>query len=127
MNKSVFLLLMIIFFGCSSSDDSQNNSSALNPPAWIQGKWTMGEGDAQSGYEFKSNDWCITGTGLSTCWKSTLENSNGQFTADETIKDNSYTTKFNVGGATQTYTFIKMSATQIKGSSPMGSSIYTKE
>ncbi|MDX6181928.1 hypothetical protein SGQ44_18290 [Flavobacterium sp. Fl-77] len=127
MNKLFYFCILFLIFGCSSSDDSKNNSSPLNPPTWIQGKWSMGTGDAQSGFDFKSDDWCIFGVGLSTCWKSTIESSNGQYKAEEIIGKSSYVTKFSVGGINQTYTFLKISDKQIRVTSPTGTLVYDKK
>lgn len=126
MKKLLYLLISILFFGCSS-DDSKNDSSTLNPPAWIQGKWAMGEEEEETGYEFKSNDWCSYMPGVSSCWKSAIESSHGQTTVEETITDNSYITKLKVGGITITYTFTKMSATKIRASSGGVSLYYDKK
>lgn len=127
MKKLVYLITTILLFGCSSSDDSSSSSkNSINPPAWIQGKWAMGSGEEQSGYEFRSNDWCSFMTGISTCWKSAVDKSNGQATVEETITDSTYTMRLTVGGITQTYTFIKMSATKIRASASGISSYYDK-
>lgn len=124
----LYIFISVLLLSCSSSDDSSNSDkNALNPPSWIQGKWTMGTGDAQSVYEFKSNDWCSYMSGVSSCWKSAIESSNGQTTVDETITDDSYITKLTVGGVTVTYTFIKMSATKIRVSSNGVSLYYDKK
>jgi hypothetical protein len=128
MKKLLYIFISILLLGCSSSEDSSNSSkNSLNPPTWIQGKWAMGTGDAESGYEFKSNDWCSYMSGFSTCWKGAIESSNGQTTVDETITDSSYITKLTVGGVTITYTFIKMSATKIRASSSGVSLYYDKK
>ena len=129
MKKFLYIFISILLLGCSSSEDSSSGSdkNTLNPPAWIQGKWTMGTGDAQSGYEFKSNDWCSNMSGVSSCWKSAIESSNGQTTVVETITDSSYIAKLTVGGITITYTFIKMSATKIRASSNGASLYYDKK
>lgn len=128
MKKLLYLFVLTSLFSCSNSDDSSDSGkNSINPPAWIQGKWVMGSGDAQSGYEFKSNDWCSFLSGTSTCWKDAIDKSNGQTKIDETITDNSYIMKLTVGGITQTYTFLKMSATKIRASTNGISSYYDKK
>ena len=125
MKKLLYIFISLLLLSCSSSEDSSSgpDKNSLNPPAWIQGKWALGTGDAQSGHEFKSNDWCSYMSSVSICWKSAIESSNGQATVVETITDSSYITKLTVGGITITYTFIKMSATKIRVSSN-GTSLY---
>lgn len=129
MKKLLYFFTAILLISCSSSDDSPSSSkSNLNPPKWIQGKWRMGTGDAQSGYEFKSNDWCTVGYGLSTCWNSTINDSNGQLKADETVSESTYTTKLTVGGITQTHTFIKIAENKIRAVTPTSSGlVYIKK
>lgn len=128
MKKLLYLFFPFFLLNCSGSDDSSNSGkNSINPPNWIQGKWTMGLGNAQSGYEFKTNDWCSFLSSTSTCWKDAIDKSNGQTTVEETITDNSYTMKLTVGGLTQTYSFIKMSTTKIRASANGVSLYYDKK
>lgn len=128
MKKLLYLFLPLLLLNCSSSDDSSASSkNSINPPKWIQGKWTMGIEDAETGYEFRSNDWCSFLSTTSTCWKGAIDSSNGQVTIEETISDNSYIMKLTIGGITQTYTFIKISATKIRASANGVSLYYDKK
>lgn len=129
MKKLLYLFTSILLFNCSSSDDSSSNSgkNSINPPTWIQGRWVMGTGNAQSGYEFKSNDWCSFLSNTSTCWKNAIAQSNGKTTVDETITDGSYIMKLTTAGLTQTYTFIKMSSTKIRATGNGITSYYDKQ
>lgn len=129
MKKLLYFFTAILLISCSSSDDSSDSSkNNLNPPKWIQGKWMMGSGDAQTGYEFKPNDWCIVGIGLSTCWNSTINDSKGHVKFEETVSENSYKVKLIVGGVAQTNSFLKIAENKIRAVTPTSNGlVYTKK
>ncbi|MEO6175897.1 MAG: hypothetical protein ABIP27_12170 [Flavobacterium circumlabens] len=126
MKKLLYLFASILLLGCSSSDDNSTDpiKNSINPPKWIQGLWV---GNAQSSYEFKSNDWCTLFLTTPICWKDSVDKANGQTTVTETITDNSYIMKLTGNGISQTYTFEKISATRIKATSQGSSQYYDKK
>lgn len=125
MKKNIIILIFAtIILSCSSDNSNNTKSNSLNPPSWIKGKWINGTGEGASGYNFSSNDWCHFFSEISTCWRNTITSSQGQLTVQETITDNSYITKFTIGGIIQTYSFIKISNTKIHVTSPDGLDFY---
>lgn len=118
MRKTLLLLLLtVIFWGCSSDDsgDSNTGTHSFNPPSWILGKWTM-DGNLSSGetgFEFKTNDFCYITAGVTTCIQSMLD-SGLNVEVSEEKSDIHYKLNVTIQGTTYKYHFKKISDTVIQ-------------
>lgn len=119
MKKIIFLFSLFMILSCSSSNDSAS-SSDFNPPAWIQGTWLQ-EGSTPSlstGFKFYSNDFCTLIVNAEQCQKGLVDlirKGGESASVVETISNTSYSAKINyVGGQSATYTFSKISNTEIE-------------
>jgi hypothetical protein len=118
MKKVVFLFSLFFLLSCSSADEDLN-SSDFNPPAWIQGTW-MQEGGTQGismGFRLSTHDLCTIIITAEQCQQELLNliRKSGQtVSVNETISNSEYVTKINYyGGQSVTYTFKKLSNTEI--------------
>lgn len=128
----ILAILIIALSSCSSDDDSSDNSSIqINPPNWIQGKWLLeGSVVGESGWRFTNNDFIIIQANTEISQREQLQqfSNNGQdVSANDTSTDNTYSVTLNtIGGQSTTYSFTKISNTEISWDS-VSSSIYTKQ
>jgi hypothetical protein len=132
MKKTIYFLtiLLITLTSCSSDNDSSSNI-LINPPNWIQGKWLLeGSVVGESGWRFTSNDFILIQVNTEVSQREQLEqfSNNGQeVSASNTSSDNSYSVTLNsVGGQTITYSFTKISDTEISWNT-IANSIYIKQ
>ncbi|MEW4925406.1 hypothetical protein [Algibacter sp. 2305UL17-15] len=138
MMRNFFGIIFIIAFSltsCSSSDnDSGNSNSTINPPIWIQGTWLLEGSNAQSGYRFANDDFCLVLLTTQNCFKESIrltENSGAITNIKEQITDNNYSIEITLASQILTYNFKKVTETQIEWTnSPLGDltqAIYLKQ
>lgn len=115
----ILAILMIALSSCSSDDDSTTNSQIqINPPNWIQGKWLVDVTiSGENGWRFTNNDFIIIQSNTEMSQREQLQqfSNNGQdVSANDTSTDSTYSVTLNtIGGQSTTYTFTKISNTEI--------------
>ncbi|MEZ7500752.1 hypothetical protein QO200_18710 [Flavobacterium sp. Arc3] len=127
MKNLLYVFTALLIFSCSSSDDSSGTSSSdINPPTWIQGTWKQ-EGALQGqglGFKFSSNDFCTLILNGDLCTQGQIDSfrkAGEKVTVEETISSTSYSAKINYPmGQSVTYSFSKISNTEIKWESSAG-------
>jgi hypothetical protein len=127
MKNLLYVLTALLIFSCSSSDDSSGTSSSdINPPTWIQGTWKQ-EGASQGqgiGFKFSSNDFCTLILSADVCTQGQIDSFRKvgeKVTVEETISSTLYSAKINYPmGQSVTYTFNKISNTEIKWEASAG-------
>jgi hypothetical protein len=127
MKKLLYVFAALLFFACSSSDDSSSASSSdFNPPAWIQGTWvqegtTQGQGVA---FRFSAHDFCMSSSIVEQCYQGVIDLSRkggANSNVEETTTSSSYSAKINYGGGQSvTYSFKKISSSEIECTSLFG-------
>lgn len=118
MRKTLLLLLCtVIFWGCSSDDsgDSNTGTQSFNPPSWILGKWTIDENlsSGETGFEFKTNDFCYITAGVTTCFQS-MRDAGLNVEVSEEKSDTHYKLNVTIQGTIYKYHFKKISNTVIQ-------------
>ena len=134
MKKLLYLLLAITIISCGGDDNgSANNSSNLtiNPPSWIQGTYLQEIVNGEVipiGYEFKTDDFCVVSSNISSCYKAQLDlyanAPNFETDVYEEIDSNRYFIEITLGAAIYEYEFEKVSSTSIKQILPTGETTY---
>ncbi|MBF8151316.1 hypothetical protein ITJ86_15520 [Winogradskyella sp. F6397] len=109
--------MILTLTACSSSDDSSSNNQYFNPPSWIQGTWTSEHG--QNDFRFTSDDFCYILASYETCYKEGIESGHGAIEAIESITENSYEVGLSGGGTAASWSFIKISNTEIELVNPI--------
>lgn len=131
-NYSLFVILIITLLNCSSDDDSTTSSQIqINPPNWIQGEWLQDDnflGD--TGWRFTNDDFIIILTGNESSQRDQLEiflDAGQDVSAQDEITNDTYEVISNFpAGQTTTYSFTKISDTEIMWDSS-SNAIYTKQ
>jgi hypothetical protein len=127
MKNLLYVFTALLIFSCSSSDDSSATSSSdINPPTWIQGTWKQ-ESALQGqglGFKFSSNDFCTLIFNADVCTQGQIDSfrkAGEKVTVEETISSTLYSAKINYPmGQSVTYTFNKISNTEIKWEASAG-------
>lgn len=129
MKNLLYVLTAFLIFSCSSSDEGLNKSD-FNPPAWIQGTWNDEFGSG-AGFKFSTNNIIILVPPSEQSLQGliTLGRTGGQTaTVEETISNTSYSAKLNFyGGQSTTYTFNKLSDTELEYEPYGGAVIFVKQ
>ena len=79
MKKTIFILIATLMLSCSTDSESNNNSNngansdSITPPTWIQGIWLLDQGAVETGYEFRTQNFCTVSPGLTDCWQERLD------------------------------------------------------
>ena len=131
MKKFYFIILAVFIMSLSScsSDDNGSSNSQINPPNWIQGLWMTGEGLADTGFRFTSNDITIILINTEVSQKGYIK----QFTdagqnvsTNEEMDENSYSIILNYpAGQSVTYSFTRISDSKITWDA-VNNSVYIK-
>ena len=134
MKKLLYLLLAITIISCGGDDNgSANNSSNLtiNPPSWIQGTYLQEIVNGEVipiGYEFKTDDFCVVSSNISSCYKAQLDlyanAPNFETDVYEEIDSNRYFIEITISATIYEYEFEKVSSTSIKQILPTGETTY---
>ena len=78
MKNIILMLIATLVLSCSSDSESNNSSNtgangdSITPPAWIHGTWLLDLG-IESGYEFRTQNFCTISAGLADCWQERLD------------------------------------------------------
>jgi hypothetical protein len=134
MKKIILLLLISLstLVSCSSNDEDNGNSEIqINPPNWIQGKWLLeGSVVGESGWKFTDNDFILIQANVEVSQREQLQqffNGGQDVSANDSSTDESYSVTLNsIGGQSTTYSFTKISKTEISWDT-VGSSRYKKQ
>lgn len=122
------LTATLLTTSCSNNNDDDNTPTNQQPPAttqyfhpptWIQGTWGVTNGTTSNKlYKFTADDFILLVTGVSEqSMTGTIKSSPNGGSVDETVNSNTqynFTVKYNITTTTQSFEFIKVSATQIQ-------------
>lgn len=134
MKKLILTSLSIIMFSFSPPeiDSTSKKQNKISPPSWIIGTWKLQDGN-HTGFRFTKNDFCvITSPTQQKCNRELVKafNKSGGYTeVNESVTDNSYTIVVTINNLIETYSFKKVSSSEIswtnslKGNNP----IYVKQ
>ncbi len=117
MKKSLTIIFVLLFF--STCKKNNTNTNSINPPNWIIGRW-IDNVNGNTGFEFKSDNFCAISSYQTTCYKTLVEQNNVE--VNEYITNNSYKIKFDVNIGTQitSYEFEKIANNEIIYYHPSG-------
>lgn len=128
MKKIVFLFSLFLLLSCSNSDDDVSSSSSdFNPPAWIQGTWTLRDDISNDAvvFNFTKADFCMTASYVKQCQQELVDQmkkNGGKVNVKETITANTYIAEITYyAGQSVIYSFRKLSNNSIEWTTVPGS------